>query len=256
VSDSDDATVTFTERLIDLVIVKDATSPTPLNGTVTYTMTVTNKGPDTATNVQLADPAPAGITYLSVTPGAPTCTVAASLLTCSLGTLAVGESREVTLTARATLVGQHTNTATVTGSGGRETNPADNVDTAVTVVPQPVQPPTPKPTRKPKPKPKPAQQVCLTLTVTPRMVTADGRPDTLKVRVTAGQKRVKGTKVRVFGAGVKKTSRSKANGMATVVINPRRPGLITITAVETKQRQVCGPKRIGAVGVFLPPLTG
>ena len=33
VSDSDDATVTFTERLIDLVIVKDATSPTPLNET-------------------------------------------------------------------------------------------------------------------------------------------------------------------------------------------------------------------------------
>jgi uncharacterized repeat protein (TIGR01451 family) len=254
VSDSDDATVTFTERLIDLVIVKDATSPTPLNGTVTYTMTVTNKGPDTATNVQLADPAPAGITYLSVTPGAPTCTVTASLLTCSLGTLAVGESRQVSLTARATLVGQHTNTATVTGSGGRETNPADNVDTAVTVVPQPLQPPTPKP--KPKPKAKPKQQVCLTLKVTPRMVTADGRPDTLKVRVTAGTKRVKGTKVRVFGAGVKKSSRSKANGMATVVINPRRPGVITITAVERKQQQVCGPKRIGAVGVFLPPLTG
>ena len=252
VSDSDDATVTFTERLIDLVIVKDATSPTPLNGTVTYTMTVTNKGPDTATNVQLADPAPAGITYLSVNPGAPTCTVTASLLTCSLGTLAVGESRQVSLTARATLVGQHTNTATVTGSGGRETNPADNVDNAVTVVPAVVQPPT----AKPKPKPKPEQQVCLTLTVTPRMVTADGRPDRLKVRVTAGQKRVKGTKVRVFGAGVKKTSRSKANGMATVVINPRRPGVITITAVERKQQQVCGPKRIGAVGVFLPPLTG
>ncbi len=254
VSDSDDATVTFTERLIDLVIVKDATSPTPLNEIVTYTMTVTNKGPDAATNVQLADPAPAGITYISVVPGSPTCTVTPALLTCSLGTLEVGQSRTVTLTARATVVGQHTNTATVTGSGGRETNPADNVDTAVTVVPQPLVPPKPKPEAKPKPKPQ--QQVCLTLTVTPKMVTADGRPDTVKVRVTAGTKRVKGTKVRVFGAGVKKTSRSKANGMATVVINPRRPGVITITAVETKNQQVCGPRRIGAVGVFLPPLTG
>ena len=53
-------------------------------------MTVTNKGPDTATNVQLADPAPAGITYLSVVPGSPTCTVTPALLTCSLGTLEVG----------------------------------------------------------------------------------------------------------------------------------------------------------------------
>jgi uncharacterized repeat protein (TIGR01451 family) len=234
--------------------VKNATSPTALNGTVTYTMTVSNKGPDPATNVQVADPAPAGITYLSVSPGTPTCTVTASLVTCSLGTLAVGESRQITVTGRATLVGQHTNTATVTGSGGRETNPADNVDTAVTVVPQPLQPPTPKP--KPKPKPKPEKQVCLTLKVTPKMVTADGRPDTVKVRVTAGTKRVKGTKVRVFGAGVKKSSRSKANGIATVVINPRRPGVITVTAVQTRNQKVCGPRRIGAVGVFLPPLTG
>jgi uncharacterized repeat protein (TIGR01451 family) len=252
VSDSDDATVVFTERLIDLVIVKDATSPTPLNEIVTYTMTITNKGPDTATNVQVADPAPAGIRYLSVVPGSPTCTVTTALLTCSLGTLEVGQSRTVTLTARATVVGRHTNTATVTGSGGRETNPADNVDTAVTVVPAPITPQQPKPQPKPKPKALP----CLTLTVTPRMVTADGNPDTLRVRVTAGKKRVKGTKVRVFGAGVKKATRSNAKGMATVRINPRRPGLITITAAETRQQQVCGPKRIGAVGVFLPPLTG
>ena len=149
VSDSDDATVTFTERLIDLVIVKDATSPTPLNELVTYTMTITNKGPDTATNVQVADPAPAGIRYISVVPGSPTCTVTPALLTCSLGTLEVGQSRTVTLTARATVVGRHTNTATVTGSGGRETNPADNVDTAVTVVPQPAVPPVVSPSRSP-----------------------------------------------------------------------------------------------------------
>ncbi len=60
VSDSDDARVVITPRLIDLVIVKEATSPTPLNGIVNYTMTVTNKGPNDATNVQVADPAPAG----------------------------------------------------------------------------------------------------------------------------------------------------------------------------------------------------
>ena len=65
---SDDAKVDITPRLIDLVIVKDATSPTPLNGIVNYSLTVTNKGPDTATNVQLADPAPAGITYLTCEP--------------------------------------------------------------------------------------------------------------------------------------------------------------------------------------------
>jgi uncharacterized repeat protein (TIGR01451 family) len=244
VSDSDDATVIFTERLIDLVVVKDATSPTPLNGIVNYTMTVTNKGPDTATNVQLVDPAPAGITYLTVNPGSPTCTLTPALITCGLGTLDPNQSKSVTVTARATTVGTKTNTATTTGEGGRETNPADNTDTAVTVVPAPVQPPTPKPT------------YCLTLTVTPKMITADGKPDTVKVKVTAGPKRVKGTMVRIKGAGVKKGARSNAKGIATLRVNPKRPGVLTITAVETKQQQVCGPRRIGAVGVFLPPLTG
>jgi len=38
-------------------------------------------------------------------------------------------------------------------------------------------------------------------------------------------------------------------------INPKKTGIITITALETNDR-VCGPKRIGVVGVFLPPLTG
>jgi uncharacterized repeat protein (TIGR01451 family) len=243
-TDSDDARVDFTPRLIDLVIVKNATTPTPLNDIVTYTMTITNKGPDVATNVQVADPAPAGILYLSVTPGAPTCSVTPSLLTCNLGTLNVGQSRTITLRARATQVGRHVNTATVTGEGGRETNPADNVDSAVTLVPRPFVPPAPTP-------------LCLTLTVTSsKMITADGKADRLSVRVTQGQKRVKGTKVVVKGAGVKRSARSNAKGIASMRINPTRPGVITITAVQRKSMAICGPKRIGAVGVFVPPLTG
>ena len=147
VSDSDDARVEITPRLIDLVIVKEATSPTPLNGIVNYTMTVTNKGPNDATNVQVADPAPAGILYLSASPSQGTCSVAPSLITCSLGTVKKGQTVVIRVTARATTVGTHTNTATVTGGGGRETNPADNVDSAITVVPAPLKPPVAKPSR-------------------------------------------------------------------------------------------------------------
>ncbi len=250
VSDSDDARVEITPRLIDLVIVKEATSPTPLNGIVNYTMTVTNKGPNDATNVQVADPAPAGILYLSANPTQGTCAVTPSLITCSLGTVKKGQTVVIRVTARATTVGTHTNTATVTGSGGRETNPADNVDSAITVVPAPALPPV-----KPVAKQTPEVEVCLTLTVTPKMITADGRPDRVTVKVTAGKKRMRGTKVVISGAGVSKSARSNGNGMAVLRVNPRKAGLITITAVETNQR-VCGPKRIGVVGVFLPPLTG
>ena len=247
VSDSDDARVDITPRLIDLVIVKEATSPTPLNGIVNYTLTVTNKGPDVATNVQVADPAPAGISYLTANPSQGTCSLSPALITCSLGSIAPGQTVRIAITARATAVGTHTNTATTTGGGGRETNPADNVDTAVTLVPAPLRPPTVKP--------EPKQEVCLTLTVSPQMIKADGKPDRVTAKVTAGKKRVKGAKVSITGAGVAKSARTNGKGVAVLRINPRKPGIVTVTVVETNQK-LCGPKRIGVVGVFLPPLTG
>ena len=200
-----------------------------------------------ATNVQIADPAPVGIVYLTASPSQGTCSVTPSLVTCVLGTIAPGQTVRIAITARATAVGSHTNTATVTGSGGRETNPADNVDTAVTVVPAPLLPPKPKPVVKP--------QVCLALTVTPKMVRADGKVDRVVVTVSAGAKRVRGIKVAITGAGLRSTARTNAKGVAVLRVNPKKAGLITITALETNQR-VCGPKRIGVVGVFLPPLTG
>jgi uncharacterized repeat protein (TIGR01451 family) len=247
VSGSDDARVDINERLIDLVIVKEASSPTPLNGTVNYTLTVTNKGPDTATNVQLADPAPAGITYQSANPSQGTCSVTAALVTCSLGNIAPGQTVTIAITGKATTVGSHTNTATVTGSGGRETNPADNVDSAVTVVPAPLKPPAkPEPTK---------PEVCLKLTVSPKMIKADGKPDKVRVVVTAGTKRVKGVRVAVKGAGVQKTGRTNGKGVAVITINPKKAGLITV-AVAEPNKTACGPQRIGVVGVFLPPLTG
>ena len=129
---------------------------------------------------------------------------------------------------------------------GRETNPADNVDSAQTVVPAPLTPPTPKP--------KPTPEICLTLTVSPRMIKADGKPDKLVVHVKAGTKPVKGAVVVVSGAGVKKTGKTNARGVATIMINPRKPGIITITTAD--RGHACGPKRVGVVGVFEPPVTG
>ena len=228
---------------------KDASSPTPLNGVVNYSLTVTNKGPDTATNVQLADPAPAGITYLTASP---------SQGTCNLGPRAHhlqprhhrrgpdGDDRDHRLERRRS--GSHTNTATVTGSGGRETNPADNVDSAVTVVPAPLKPPTVKP------KPTPASAVCLSLTVTPKMIKADGKPDRVIAKVRAASKAMKGAKVLVKGGGIRKTGSTNGKGVAVITINPQKPGLITITTIDAQKS--CGAKRIGVVGVFLPPLTG
>ena len=242
VTGSSETRIDIIPRLIDLVLVKDASSPTPLNGIVNYSLTATNRGPDTATNVQLADPAPAGIAYLTANPAQGTCNVAPVLIYCGLGSIAAGRTVTTTITGRATTVGSHTNTATVTGSGGRETNPADNVDSAATVVPRPLLPPVPS-----KP------QACLTLAVSPKMLKADGRIDRIVVKVTEGREPVAGVRVLVRGAGVRTTSRSNRRGIAVLSVNPRRAGLLTVSTFGTK-RPLCGVKRIGVVGVFLPPV--
>jgi uncharacterized repeat protein (TIGR01451 family) len=245
--DCDDAKVTITPRLIDLVIVKEATSPTKLNGIVNYTLTVTNKGPDTATNVVMADPAPAGIQYQSATPSQGSCAVTPALVTCQLGTLAPGQTVTIAVKGKAIAVGTHVNTATVTGDGGRETNPADNTDSAQTVVPAPVTPPV-------KPPSKPVVEKCAYLTVTPKMIKADGKKDRVVAIVRSSKRPMKGVKVTVRGGGVRKSAVTNGKGVAVVVVNPSKPGVITITAVN--QGDPCGARRIGVVGVFLPPVTG
>jgi uncharacterized repeat protein (TIGR01451 family)/fimbrial isopeptide formation D2 family protein len=69
--------------------------------TVTYTLVARNDGPSTAQNVTLTDPLPAELTFVSVTPGAPTCTQAAGTVSCAFGALAPGAQRTVTIAAKA-----------------------------------------------------------------------------------------------------------------------------------------------------------
>ena len=64
--DDDDAVITYTTQdpKVDLELDKAASTGTPQTGSeVTYTLTVLNKGPDTATNIQVADALPTGLSY-------------------------------------------------------------------------------------------------------------------------------------------------------------------------------------------------
>ena len=110
VSDSDEVRAQLIPRLIDLVMVKVASSPTPMNGVARYTLTATNRGPDTATNVQLADPAPHGLAYLEANASQGTCALMSSLVTCSLGSVPTGVTATVEVAARATEIGRSVNT--------------------------------------------------------------------------------------------------------------------------------------------------
>ncbi|CAB4695702.1 unannotated protein [freshwater metagenome] len=65
--------------------------------TVTYTLVAANAGPAAAQDVVVTDALPAGTTYASVS-GA-TCSVAASTVTCPIGSIAAGTSTTITLKA-------------------------------------------------------------------------------------------------------------------------------------------------------------
>jgi uncharacterized repeat protein (TIGR01451 family) len=119
-----------------MAIVKSA-SPNPdvsKGQTLTYTLTVTANGPSRATNVSVSDPLPAGLTFVSVSPGNPTCTFAASTVTCNLGTYDPGDSSIITVTTTVAVnTTQLTNTATVTRTE-TDTVAANNSSTVVTSV--------------------------------------------------------------------------------------------------------------------------
>jgi uncharacterized repeat protein (TIGR01451 family) len=63
--------VTAVAATADLSVLKvDSPDPVVAGSNITYTISVTNAGPDAASNVSLSDTTPAGTTFVSVTPGA------------------------------------------------------------------------------------------------------------------------------------------------------------------------------------------
>jgi uncharacterized repeat protein (TIGR01451 family) len=110
----------------DLSISKDtpATSA-PTGSTLTYTLTVSNAGPDAATNVVVVDDLPSGLQFVSATPSQGTCN-ASDPITCNLGGIAIGGSATVTIQALVTATsGTITNTATVSATED-DPNPGNN----------------------------------------------------------------------------------------------------------------------------------
>ncbi len=116
----------------DLVLEKiDSADPVAQGETLRYTLTVTNNGPNEATDVVVTDTLPAGVTLVSTSgcaedpAGAPTCT---------LGTVASNASAQYTIDVTVDAAsGNIENTASV-ASSSPETNPGDENAAETTTV--------------------------------------------------------------------------------------------------------------------------
>ena len=125
--------------LADLSITKTA-APASIRlgaGNLTYTLTVTNHGPSTATGAQVTDTLPTGLTLVLATPSQGTGCSGTSTITCSLGNLANGASASVNIVVTPTAENTYVNTSTVSAA---ETDlfPANNSASVTTTVGNPV----------------------------------------------------------------------------------------------------------------------
>ena len=224
---------------VDLAITKSGSPATQElgQGNITWTMVVTNNGPDTDTGVKVSDPMPAGNTFVSASSTQGTCTGGA-ILNCDLGTMAAGATVTITLVTTPSQAGTQTNTAVVSGDRP-ETNLTNNTATATVEITGPL--------------PIPA---CVKVSrVAPRQLFV-GRKTTLTIHLTQQGKAKSGVRVRITGKKFNVvTSRSNAKGVIKRVVKMKRSGVLIFTPLTTGGVARC-VGRIGVTGVFTPPVTG
>lgn len=130
---------TTSRQAADLAIVKTASAASVLPGAaLTWNLNVTNNGPHSSTGAKVTDTLPAGVTFVSASPG---CTFAVGVVTCTLGTLANGGSTALAINVTVNQPFNGTtplvNSATVTTVNEIDLVPGNNTSTATTdVTPQ------------------------------------------------------------------------------------------------------------------------
>ncbi|MGA3355127.1 MAG: hypothetical protein ABSD85_18405, partial [Acidimicrobiales bacterium] len=116
--DSTSASASITVTPVANVSISKTVSPTAptVNTNVTYAITATNNGPDSAAGVTLTDNLPTGITYVSSSTATGSVTFSSSQdrLTWTVGTLASGTTATLTMVATVNNAGAITNTVTET----------------------------------------------------------------------------------------------------------------------------------------------
>jgi len=125
------------------VLGSNAPNPVTLGSNLTYTVTVTNRGPSPATGVLLTNTLPGSVTLLSATPSQGTCASAGNVVSCNLGSLLNQGQATVTIVVTPSIAGTITDRINVTTSSP-DLNSANNATTVVARVNNPptITPPT------------------------------------------------------------------------------------------------------------------
>ena len=123
------ASVTETPQIVDLALSKSVSNRTPNVGdTITYTITLTNIGPNTSTNVatsvKVQDALPAGLNFVSATVSQGTYSSTTGLW--NVGSVTTGSSQTLTILAQVVSPNPQTNTAAITNSDQFDPNTANN----------------------------------------------------------------------------------------------------------------------------------
>lgn len=118
----------------DLAVQKsDLPDPAAIGLPLTYTVTVENLGPDTATGVLLEDILPLSVSFTSATPSQGSCSHLLLVVTCSLGALADQGAASVAIVVTPSGNGTLTNIAAAE-SQTLDLNPLNNLVTETTTV--------------------------------------------------------------------------------------------------------------------------
>src|SRR5262249_19489376 len=128
------ASTTETPQQADLQVTKAVSNPPPNEGdTITFTVTLTNKGPDPATNVTVSDLLPPGLTFIAATPSQGAYNSTTGLWT--VGTVTTTAPQTLRIQATVGSAGAQTNIASVNHADQFDPNTGNNSG-AVTETPQ------------------------------------------------------------------------------------------------------------------------
>jgi len=116
--------------------VSASTAAVVATSNLTYTLTLTNYGPSTATNIVVTDILPPGMVFVSATPLPGSVSNSAGVVTWTVTSLAKDASASLALVVQANGIGTITNAASVV-TGTTDLNPDDDHATAVVTVVSP-----------------------------------------------------------------------------------------------------------------------